>query len=54
MRGNKDPAAMSQIDSSLASCGMIPASAPVYNTCPDVLSWEGLSVGLVIQVRRRY
>lgn len=53
MRENKDPAAMSQIDSSLASCGMIFARTPVSNTCPDVLSREILSVEYFIQVRRQ-
>lgn len=49
MRDNKDPAATSQIDSSLAACGMIPASVPLSNTCPDVVQ-EILSVEYFIQV----
>lgn len=44
--GNKDPAATSQIDSSLAAWGRIPASVHVQHTRPDVLSREILSSGI--------
>lgn len=37
---------MFQIDSSLGSCGMISASAPVSDTCPDVLPRESWSSGI--------
>lgn len=41
--GNKDPAATSQTASSLAACGMIPASATLSNTCPDVVTGDLIS-----------